>query len=71
MAIMIIAVYTVIGIIDIPHLLRKKLCKELFVYLAFFLTSFVISLLYVIGINILSPNTAISNLIRGIEKIVS
>ncbi|MHC1684795.1 MAG: hypothetical protein AB6733_17920 [Clostridiaceae bacterium] len=55
MIFLLIFVFITIAILEIPKLIKKKYRKELGVFMFFFSTSIIISLLIVLGVNVPSP----------------
>ena len=64
MVILIILGYIVIGIIEIIPLIKKGEKKELAVYSIIFISSFIISILLILGFELPSPATPIENVIK-------
>ncbi len=55
MLFLVIIGYLVLGILEIPPLIKKQQTKELVLYSVFFTLAFVLSILLVLGVNLPSP----------------
>ena len=58
------AIYVAISIYEIPSLLDKKYKREVYIFLAFLLPAFILSLLYAIDIKIPRILPAITSLLQ-------
>ena len=66
MIIIIILIYTLIGIFEIKPLIKKKEFGKCSVYSIFFLAAFVVSILLVAGVKIPSPSIIMEKIIYPI-----
>jgi len=66
MFILVIIAYGIVGIIEIPPLVKKGQRKEFILYSIFFIAAFLISLLLSLGIEIPSPAVPIERAVRTI-----
>jgi hypothetical protein len=59
MIILLVLVYIVIGLFQIPNLIKKKYWRDLAAFSCFIIAAFALSLLYSLDINIPSPFIAV------------
>jgi hypothetical protein len=69
MIIVVISIFIIIALLQIPGLIDRKLWRELTVFSVLLVIGFTLSLLQVIGVKIPSPNQAIIFLIKSISNI--
>ena len=66
MVFLLILVFIVIALIEIPSLIRKKYWRELVVFLFFLLFVFIMTLLQIIGIKLPNPVKGLEYLIKDV-----
>lgn len=66
---LLILVFTVITLIEVPKLIKKKLWGELTAFSVLLSTGFILSLLLTIGVKLPNPAKAIENLIKLIVPV--
>ena len=64
MLILIILIFAVIGIIQIPKLVKKKHWRDLIIYSAFLICAFALHLLYFFNVDIPNPVAGIMELLN-------
>jgi len=62
----VIAVFIVIGLLDVPNLIKSRQWKELVVFSLLFITGFSLSFLMAIGVKLPSPILAAQDLIENV-----
>jgi len=69
MIIVVISIFIIIALLQIPGLIDRKLWRELTVFSVLLVIGFTLSLLQVIDIKIPSPNQGIIFLIKSVSNI--
>ena len=66
---LLILVFSVIALIEVPKLIKKKLWGELAAFSVLLSIGFILSLLLTIGVKLPNPSKAIENLIKLIVPV--
>lgn len=67
--IILLLIFAFMVYIQVPSLLKNKYWKELITFSAFFIAAFILSILYVMDINIPSPIKGVKYIIEDVFKI--
>ncbi|SDM99815.1 hypothetical protein [Acetanaerobacterium elongatum] len=65
----VVAVFALIGFTETPALIQKKMWRELVVFSVLFVFSFVVCLLYAMGVDVPSPIRGIKYLLENVLKL--
>ncbi|NLZ52991.1 MAG: hypothetical protein GX892_07580 [Thermoanaerobacteraceae bacterium] len=69
MIVLVIAIFIIIALLQVPGLIKQKLWRELTAFSVLLGIGFILSLLQVIGVKIPSPNQGIIYLIKSVSNI--